>query len=82
MSKRIETELDRLLERNEFRLREQAIEALLADGLSVYDPSDGSSSEMTENVFTRVVDDQLDPTLEDDRCLRVPHEDHRMAIEA
>lgn len=67
LPKRIDAELDRLVEEDEFLNREQAIEALLTDGLMVYESPDETPEEMTDDVFTQAVDDQQDPALEDDR---------------
>lgn len=67
LPKRIDAELDRLVEEDEFLNREQAIEALLSDGLKVYESPDESPEEMSDDVFTQAVDDQQDPALEDDR---------------
>lgn len=67
LPKQLDAELDRLVEQDEFVNREQAIEALLTNGLSVYDSADQPSSEMTDDVFTQAVDDQQDPAIEDDQ---------------
>lgn len=67
LSKQLDVEIDRLVEQDEFVNREQAIEALLTNGLSVYDSADQPSPEMTDDVFTQAVDDQQDPAMGDDQ---------------
>lgn len=66
LPRKIDTEIDRLVEQEEFVNRDQAIETLLSNGILVYDTADESPSEMTEDVFTQSVDDQQDPAMQDD----------------
>lgn len=61
---KIDDEIDRLVQGEEFMSREQAVEELLSKGISVYDTTDGTSSELTEDVFSQVVEDQQDPALD------------------
>jgi Arc/MetJ-type ribon-helix-helix transcriptional regulator len=61
-----EIEIERLVERDEFINREQAVEELLSMGVSTYRTADDASSEMDADVFDRVSDEQRDPALDDD----------------
>jgi len=63
---RVDSEIDRLVESGEFLNREQAVEELLSLGLSSYDTSTESASEMDENLFSQAVDEQQDPAIQDD----------------
>lgn len=63
---RVDSEIDRLVESGEFLNREQAVEELLSLGLSSYDTSTESASEMDENLFNQAVDEQQDPAIQDD----------------
>lgn len=67
LSKKTDTEIDRLVEEGEFLSREQAIEGLLSKGIAVFDTVIESSSKMDEDVFTRAMDDQRDPAMESDQ---------------
>jgi Arc/MetJ-type ribon-helix-helix transcriptional regulator len=63
---RVDSEIDRLVEQGEFLNREQAVEELLSLGLSSYDTSTETTSEMDENLFSQAVDEQQDPAIQDD----------------
>jgi Arc/MetJ-type ribon-helix-helix transcriptional regulator len=63
---RVDSEIDRLVESGEFLNREQAVEELLSLGLSSYDTTSESASEMDENLFSQAVDEQQDPAIQDD----------------
>lgn len=63
---RVDSEIDRLVESGEFLNREQAVEELLSLGLSSYDTTTESASEMDENLFSQAVDEQQDPAIQDD----------------
>lgn len=67
LPKQTDVEIDRVAEHDEFVDREQAIEALLAMGLSVHLPADEPPSKMADDVFTQTVEDQHDPAAEPDR---------------
>lgn len=62
----VDSEIDRLVEQGEFITREQAIEELLAMGVSVYETPESESQEPEEDLFTRAVDDQQDPAMRDE----------------
>jgi Arc/MetJ-type ribon-helix-helix transcriptional regulator len=65
---RIESEIDRLAEQDEFLNREQAIEELLSRGLSAYNQTpDSSTDDMYDDAFSQSLDDQQDPAMRDDR---------------
>lgn len=55
-----ETEIDRLVSQGEFLNREQAIEELLAMGMSAYQPVEDETTE-EEEYFTGSQRDQQDP---------------------
>jgi Arc/MetJ-type ribon-helix-helix transcriptional regulator len=63
---RVDSEIDRLVESGEFLNREQAVEELLSLGLTSYDTTTESASEMDENLFSQAVDEQQDPAIQDD----------------
>lgn len=63
---KVDNEIDRLVEQDEFMNRDQAIENLLSKGISVYDTGEDAPPEEAEDVFTQVVDDQHDPALDSD----------------
>ncbi|MFC7157227.1 CopG family transcriptional regulator [Halomarina halobia] len=63
----IDGQLDRLVEQGEFLNREQAVEELLAMGVSVYDTTDDATDEIEEDLFTQVVDEQQDPAQLDEQ---------------
>ena len=63
---RMESEIDRLVDEGEFLNREQAIEELLARGVSVYSTNDSSTDDAYGETFTQSIDDQQDPAIRDD----------------
>lgn len=65
--KRIDNEIDRLVEQEEFVNREQAVENLLTKGISVYDTAGEAPTEGTEEIFSQVMNDQRDPAMENDQ---------------
>lgn len=70
LSDQLESDLQRLVDQDEFISRDQAIEDLLSRGLSAYQSVEESSDEMDEmdeNVFDRAADEQQDPALQDDQ---------------
>lgn len=67
LPKKVDLEIDQLVDQDEYISRDQAIEGLLDKGLSVYDSPDDASSEMSQDVFTQTVDDQQDPAMENDQ---------------
>ncbi|WP_227380850.1 ribbon-helix-helix domain-containing protein [Haladaptatus halobius] len=65
---RIDSDIDRLVEQDDFLNREQAIEELLSLGVSSHNTADESEEELVDDVFTQAVDDQQDPAShQDDR---------------
>lgn len=63
---RLDSEIDRLVEQGEFLNRDQAIEELLAMGVSVYDVGDEPEREDEEQLFTQAIEDQQDPAAQND----------------
>lgn len=66
---RVETEINRLVEKGEFVNREQAIEELLTMGASAYDAGESGSRESVEpggDWQTQSVEDQGDPAARDE----------------
>lgn len=63
---RVDVEIDRLVEEDEFMNREQAIEELLSKGVAAYDLIEAPDDETSGDVFTQVVDDQHDPAMDSD----------------
>ncbi|WP_227376325.1 DUF7120 family protein [Haladaptatus halobius] len=61
LSDRIDSDIDRLVEQDDFLNREQAIEELLSLGVSSSGVDDDSEEELVDDVFTQAVDDQQDP---------------------
>lgn len=66
LSDQTESEIQRLVEQGEFINRDQAIEKILARGISAYDVPEESDSVMDENMFTNAAQEQQDPALQDD----------------
>ncbi|QSG13228.1 DUF7120 family protein [Halapricum desulfuricans] len=65
---RIENEIRRLVEQDEFVNRDQAVEELLTMGVSAYDveedePTTGAAE---EDMFSQTVEDQQDPAMQDE----------------
>ncbi|WP_227378400.1 ribbon-helix-helix domain-containing protein [Haladaptatus halobius] len=58
---RIDSDIDRLVEQDDFLNREQAIEELLSLGVSSHNAAGESEEELVDDVFTQAVDDQQDP---------------------
>lgn len=65
VSARLADEVQRLVDQGEFLNREQAIEELLARGVSVYN-MDTETDEPGEDVFTQTTSDQQDPAARED----------------
>jgi Arc/MetJ-type ribon-helix-helix transcriptional regulator len=67
LSDQTESELRRLVEQGEFINRDQAVEKLLSRGLSAYQTTEEEPlSEMDENMFDQMTDEQQDPALQDE----------------
>jgi Arc/MetJ-type ribon-helix-helix transcriptional regulator len=67
LSDQTESELRRLVEQGEFINRDQAVEKLLSRGLSAYQTTEEEPlSEMDENMFDQMTDEQQDPALKDE----------------
>ena len=67
LSDQTESELQRLVEQGEFINRDQAVEKLLSRGLSAYQTTEEEPlSEMDENMFDQMTDEQQDPALQDE----------------
>lgn len=66
LSDRIDGDIDRLVEQDEFVNREQAVEELLSMGMSAYDTTE-ESTEVDEELFTQTIDDQQDPAMRNDQ---------------
>jgi Arc/MetJ-type ribon-helix-helix transcriptional regulator len=62
---KLDSEINQLVERGEFLNREQAVENLLSMGISVYDETDSTSEEPTEQVFNQKAEEQHDPAMDD-----------------
>ena len=62
----LDSEIDRLVEAGEFINREQAIEELISQGISVFATADDEGPEVEENLFTQAVEDQQDPAMQSD----------------
>lgn len=62
---RIDSDIDRLVEDDEFVNREQAIEELLSRGVSAYNVDSDDEPE-EEDLFTQTVEDQRDPAIRDE----------------
>ncbi|MES3517023.1 MAG: CopG family transcriptional regulator [Natronomonas sp.] len=62
---RINSEINRLIEQDEFLNREQAIEELLSMGMSAYATTE-EDSEPGEDLFNTMTDEQQDPAMIDD----------------
>ena len=58
---RITGDIDRLVDRDEFVNREQAVEELLSMGMSAYDTVEEQTENEGEDLFTQTVEDQQDP---------------------
>lgn len=70
LSDQTDSEITRLVEQGEFINRDQAIEKILTRGISAYDTNEEPESEISDDVFNSVTNDQQDPALQDD-----PHRD-------
>ncbi len=67
LSDQTESELTRLVEQGEFINRDQAVEKLLSRGLSAYQTTEEDpTTEMDENMFEQMTDEQQDPALQDE----------------
>ncbi|WP_227380669.1 DUF7120 family protein [Haladaptatus halobius] len=66
---RIENDINRLVEQDDFLNREQAIEKLLSLGVSAQKTDDESDEELADDLFTQAVDDQQDPADQDNDSL-------------
>lgn len=62
----VESELTRLVEQGDFINRDQAVEELLAMGVSAYDTPSSDVSQTEEQMFSNVVEDQQDPAMQTD----------------
>lgn len=60
----IDSEIDHLVEQGEFINRDQAVEELLTLGVSAYDREEDTASELDDDLFTNVVDEQQDPAMQ------------------
>jgi len=63
----LSSEIDRLVEQDEFLSRDQAIEELLSRGVSAYDVDDEPTEELDTELFTQAVEEQQDPASELDQ---------------
>lgn len=63
---RLISEVDRLVESNEFVNREEALEDLLSTGLAATAGTGTPEEEPAENPFSQAVEDQQDPAMLDD----------------
>lgn len=63
---KVDEEIDRLVQQDEFMNREQAVEELLSKGISAYGTGGDEGAEPAQDVFTQVVDDQQDPAMDND----------------
>jgi hypothetical protein len=67
LSDQTESELRRLVEQGEFINRDQAVEKLLSRGLSAYQTTEEEPvTEVDENMFGQMTDEQQDPALQDE----------------
>ncbi|MFB6301469.1 MAG: CopG family transcriptional regulator [Haloferacaceae archaeon] len=66
LSDQTESEIDRLVEGEDFLNREQAIEELLSRGVSAYDTTDSSTDDVDDEIFRQVANDQEDPAKRDE----------------
>lgn len=66
---RIDSDIDRLVEQGDFLNRDQAIEELLALGVSTHDTTDKTKEGLTGDIFTQAVDNQEDPANQRDDSL-------------
>lgn len=62
---RVDTEIDGLVDTDEFISREQALEELLSVGISAYGSNNSSQDELDEDLFSQTVEDQSDPAMQD-----------------
>lgn len=60
---RIESEISHLVDQGEFVNRDQAVEELLSMGVSAYGPTEESSTEADQELFSQTVEDQQDPAM-------------------
>ena len=63
---RIESEIDRLVERGEFVNRDQAVEELLSMGVSAYDTEEEEDEVAPgDDLFSQTIEDQQDPAMQE-----------------
>lgn len=63
---RIETDIDQMVAQGEFVNWDEAVEKLLARGVSAYGPAEETDERTGGDLFTQSVADQHDPALSDD----------------
>lgn len=61
---RLESDIERLIDEDEFLNRDQAVEAILAAGLSAYSRTESSSDDL-EETFLQSAGEQQDPAMEE-----------------
>lgn len=61
-----ENEIRRLVEQGEFINWDQAVEKILARGISAYDVPDDSEAEFDDDMVDSITRDQQDPAMKDD----------------
>lgn len=63
---KMESKITRVVQEGDFVNREQAIEELLSQGISVYNRSETSEDDSYGDTFAGGFDEQHDPALQDD----------------
>jgi metal-responsive CopG/Arc/MetJ family transcriptional regulator len=65
LTDRLDTEIDRLVEQDDFINREQAVEEILTAGLSAYNTTTSTSDSDLEDTFLQSTSEQEDPAMQE-----------------
>lgn len=63
---RIQSDIERMVQQDEFVNWDQAIDELLKQGIAAYGPAEDSTEEMDEDLFNQSIADQQDPALSEE----------------
>jgi Arc/MetJ-type ribon-helix-helix transcriptional regulator len=66
LSDRVESDIERMVNNDEFVNWDEAVEKLLTQGLNAYGPAEEESEELGGDMFQQSVADQQDPAMRDE----------------